>query len=196
MSAVIRQAPIHKQANNQSGLTLVEILIAVTIMSVLSVTIMALFMSGTEKSTQDSKVIIAANLARSKLSELRETFSNTDNYTALRTYFATPSSLVLKNALDIPADLHDQIGTVFEEEINNTTYRYLIQINNRNSNEDGTDSRKSVLSAAFPYFSAPNTAMENYMIKVKVTVYWGVPETDNPPDNRAATLDSYLVNRR
>lgn len=57
--------------SDERGMTLIEILIAVAVMSVISVSIMGVFTAAAERSAEQNRRLIAASLARQKIAELR-----------------------------------------------------------------------------------------------------------------------------
>ena len=62
--------------NNQVGLSLVEVLLSVSIMSFVSLTVMGYFIQSVESSSEDSRRIVAIKLANMKVEQIRETLKD------------------------------------------------------------------------------------------------------------------------
>jgi prepilin-type N-terminal cleavage/methylation domain-containing protein len=164
--------------HNEDGLSLVEILIAVTIMSIISVTLMGYFTSAVDKSAQESRKIIGANLARLKAAELRDYFKTRYDDTIGIVLASNPKfsgnlsssgSRLMNNRLD---------ATV----INGTTYRYLVELGQSSPRWESSD----------PFRNDSN----EYLAQMLVTVYWaGVESTAAPSAKSSTTLDTYIVKR-
>jgi type II secretory pathway pseudopilin PulG len=156
----------------------VEILAAVTIMSVISVTLMGYFVSAMNKSTEQNKRIIGANLARQKAAEVRELYrTNSARYQTLMTSF-TPSDHVREYDENNDAQLTNA-GFLAPMEINGTKYRFKVQVDNDNA-------RRSQLSLLT---SAPGK-VDRYVLSLHVSVYWGAEAS---MEAQKTSLESYVV---
>lgn len=155
---------------NEDGLSLVEILIAVTIMSIISVTLMGYFTSAVDKSSEESHRIIAANLARLKAAELRDGFKNQAEYDAVK-------SVINKHLVYTAKDPNILNGLLNDTIINGTTYRYLVSL-------DETDPLR---------FGSVITNPDNYLASMAITVTWS--DTDPPPAKSSTKLESYIMKR-
>lgn len=155
-----------------------EILVAVTIMSIISVTLMGYFVSAMNKSTEQNKRIIGANLARQKAAEIRELYrTNSAQYqTLLAAFSGSDHSREYDEAND-----NELISTGFlaPMEINGTQYRFKVQLDNDNS-------RRSQLSLMT---SAPGQ-VDRYILNLLIAVYWGA---DASGENQKTSLESYVV---
>jgi prepilin-type N-terminal cleavage/methylation domain-containing protein len=181
---------------DEQGMTLVEILIAVSIMSIISVTIMGYFVSAIEKSADQSRRVIAANLARLKMAEIRQVFRDDTQFENLNNVLdhKTHNTEVYANDADITSDFitykHDyDINPYFRfidshNEINGTFYRYLVGFDR----VTGTDVSTAIESTS--------GLVQNYLITLNVTVYWTASETTTPSGKFSTTLQSYVVKRR
>jgi type II secretory pathway pseudopilin PulG len=168
-----------KQMQDESGLSLVEILIAVTIMAIISVTMMGYFIAAMDKSEEESRRIIAANLARQKAAELRNAFQ--DQYDAVQSALSSHDRYQFTEHQANPASnlMAERLASIA---VNGTTYHFLVALDNstpRKSQLDGT----ALL------------ASQNYLARMLVTVYWSDAETFDPPAKSATTIDTYIVKR-
>lgn len=173
---------------DESGLTLIEILIAVSIMGIISVSLMGYFLSAMEKSAEENSRIIASNLARLKAAEIRkelQTKTEFDNFASW-----------LGSAEMIGKDIHsaDQFIEVPSEEerntyqgwmqpttINGTQYRYTLKF----ATEGPGASRKQELKTLM---SDPDA----YEIRMIVQVHWA---GDQAKPAKSTHVDTYIVNR-
>lgn len=185
----------------EDGISLVEILIAVTIMSLITVFIMSYFVQAMEKSADQSRRVIAANLARMKAAELRHVFGEKAPFGNLKSALKNGLQTVKSNA-DIPDTLShlidsssDSSGGGGEGKISfdawdhpdNTTYRYLISFTNV--------SRVTEVINAIPDSAGK---WDDYVIPVKVTVYWTASEVSEgqlPSSKLSVGYDTYIVKR-
>ena len=169
---------------DQHGLSLIEILIAVTIMSIISVTIMGYFVTAMDRSADENRRIIAANLARLKTGELREMGKKSDfpasvaagqsNYQSLLDELTAVSERIYSEAAPFPGP-H---GTLLDptEVINGTVYSY-----------------KAVLDKV--YRPGTDASIANYLLRLRVTVYWQEGAATLTSTN-STTIESYLVKPR
>ncbi len=168
-------------ANNEDGISLVEILIAVTIMALISVTLMGQFTSAMDKSAEESRRIIAANLARLKAAELRNLFKAQDQFEVLKTKVSSaPHYYKYPGGTDPVSDL---IGNkLISTDINGTTYQYRVEFDNTS---DGN--RKQDMDSQL-------TNTEEFLARMLVTVYWaGDATSESLPPRTSTTLDTYIV---
>lgn len=163
--------------SNERGISLVEILVAVTIMSLISVTIMGYFTAATERSAEQNRRVIAASLARLKTAELRQAAVMEDAsgqvYYELLEGMVTPGAEREFSVADpLPAPYENLLDS---QEINGTTYQFI-----------------AVLEKVYPadYVSrAPNP--EQVLLRLRLTVSWGNGPAPRPADS--VTVDAYLV---
>lgn len=163
---------------NEDGMSLVEILIAVTIMSIISVTLMGYFTSAVDKSAQESRKIIGANLARLKAAELRDSFKTGYENTILTQLISSP-----KFTGDLSSNGSEIMkGRLAPTEINGTTYRYLVELDRSSSRWEASD----------PFRNDADV----YLAQMLVTVYWSGQESLTEPSAKSSTtLDTYLIKR-
>lgn len=164
--------------SNEDGLSLVEILIAVTIMAILSVTLMGYFTSAMDKSAEESRRIIAANLARLKAAELRDHYKSGYDESVAAVIASTSAPKYSGNSSQPGGSdlLNNRLNATV---INGTTYRYLVELDNSSSRWDATDSFRD--------------RSDQYLAKMLVTVYWSNEESFSPPAKSSTTLDTYIV---
>lgn len=169
-----RRAALH----DQRGISLVEILAAVTIMSVISVTLMGYFVSAMNKSTEQNKRIIAANLARQKAAEVRE-FYRTDGtrYQTLLSGFTAADHVREFDESNDDLILND--GFLSPMEINGTQYRFKVRVDNDNP-------RRSELSL----LAAAPGQVDRYILNLQISVYWGA---DASIEAQKTSIESYVV---
>jgi type II secretory pathway pseudopilin PulG len=157
---------------------LVEILAAVTIMSIISVIFIGYFVSAMNKSTEQNKRIIGANLARQKAAEVRE-FYRTDQagYPLLLAGFST--TVRTREFTETNDSQLVHTGFLSPMEINGTQYRFLVRVDNDNS-------RRSVLGTMA---SAPDL-VDRYLLNMRVSVYWG---DEASYEAQKTSIESYVV---
>ncbi len=186
---------------NQAGLSLVEVLLSVSIMSFVSLTIMGYFIQSVESSAEDSRRIVAIKLANMKVEQLREaladdgsTFSKLSMMTPLfsgeRTLRLTENrfnSPVLNADLQLLEPL--SINTLLrpEKSVNGVNYHYIFELQ-ANEQTGYADAFKG-----FTQGTSSNKPMD-FLLKFRLTVYWGSEDTIAEPTKKMSTyLDSYLV---
>ncbi|XID92591.1 prepilin-type N-terminal cleavage/methylation domain-containing protein [Paenibacillaceae bacterium WGS1546] len=153
---------------DERGLTLIEVLAAVTILAIISVTIISYFIAAMERSADESRRIIATNLARMKAAELRQTVRPMTAYGAVATKTGEtplPESIPLEPTV-----------------VNGTTYRYAVTLN-----PAGAAARTNALDGLM------SGKYEQYLVPMTVRVSW---DGDNPRKAKSTFVDSYLVKGR
>ncbi len=170
-----------KQLRDERGFTLVEVLAALTIMAVISVTIIGYFVSAMDRSTEESRRVIAINLARLKAAELRDwakqESSGQTHYKGLRNL----SQTVFREN-DPP---FDQNGLLTATHISGTTYHYEVTL----FPDEGAGSHTEWLD------SIMGDQADKFLMRMIVKVYWR-ETTAGPSSAQSVTLDTYLVDRR
>ncbi|WP_168928819.1 type IV pilus modification PilV family protein [Paenibacillus dokdonensis] len=179
---------------DESGLTLIEILIAVSIMGIISVSLMGYFLSAMDKSAEENSRIIASNLARLKAAEIRKDLQAKTDFGNFASWLnGGGSSLV---GQDIRSA--DQFSEVqFEEErrryqdwvqptvINGCKYQYTLKFATEGPVDNKGNSREQVLKTMI---SNPN----DYEIRMIVQVHWA---GDLAKPAKSTHVDTYIVNR-
>lgn len=197
--------PAAAPGRNEHGFTLIEILVAVTILSIVSLAFMGYFVTAMERSADNNHRIIAANLARLKAEELKEAFRKplpagglyetpyvqlvealpTGAYARIAAEDANAGlgvAAMFKGMLDPHLPVDAAGGSV-----HSTLYRFQVEVSNR------SDERLQQLNAAnqrlFPL------RMEKSLLRMVVTVFWQTAEDGNPAAAKSVSLDTYLVGR-
>lgn len=169
---------------DEKGISLIEILGAVTILSIISVTLMGYFISGLEKSADASRRNIAANLARLKAAEIRELTRQQADFDQFASVFAADGR---EYSSPLPSSFtggDPQKDFLRDAVINGTTYRYLLQAGSK-------------LPGRFQTMNSPfvgGAAIDQYLLPFSITVYWD-GETERPRPAKKTSLDSYIINR-
>jgi type II secretory pathway pseudopilin PulG len=187
-----------KFAVGEQGFSLVDVLAAVTIISIISITMLGYFTAAMERSGDQNKQVIAANLARAKLAELREVIQGsafTDLYNGI---LAEPSHTlrVTPNAL---SGLSSELRAIFAlpagnrlepTVVNGTSYRYVVCF-------DWSTDRMTELSDEGELLSTPTIpGIAAELIPVQVTAYWSEGENETPPESYSIRLNGYVVKGR
>jgi prepilin-type N-terminal cleavage/methylation domain-containing protein len=205
---------IKNAIKNEQGLSLVEVLIAVTIMSVISVSIMSYFVSAAEKSSDQSRRVIAANFARLKAAEVRKFFADPDitvpsasgvplyvpfAATAGGRKLVVTSNAVFANLDSAFRDLFTNLDAASpykhlfdaEPELNGTVYRYRVEF------DDTADTAHDELAVDMGSPSAPGIPV-NFLIKTTITVYWtasDVQPAEKPASKFSTSVVTYILKR-
>lgn len=162
---------------DERGLTLIEILGALTIMSIITVLLLGNLISSMETSADQSRRLIAMNLARLKIAEIRETYEEGAKFDELRAEFSTRGTELIR--LDANNTLQDL--DLDDEEINNTYYKYEVELDIR------TNPQKTKLDQVIGDSSS-------YLIPMRVTVFWGYTQEGGSTESRySVTIPSYVV---
>jgi len=185
--------PARNTLTDERGVTLVEVLAAVTILAVISVTIIGYFIAAMEKSADESRRIIASNLARLKTAELRQMVKQTDldpsgqsNFKLMRALVNPPGSsvrLTEQNFLGGPFAVY---GAMLEPTvINGTAYHYTVLLNS----EGSSAARSDVLTGRMDGDSG------KYLVPITVQVSWDSAAADPPRRGKMTMLNAYLTDR-
>lgn len=197
--------PAAAPERNEHGFTLIEILVAVTILSIVSLAFMGYFVTAMERSADNNHRTIAANLARLKAEELKEAFRQPlptggryETYYAQLVEEMPPGAYALIMSADANAgqgvagmfkgmlDPHlpiDEAGG----SVHSTLYRYQVEISNR------SDERLQQLNAANQFLFP--LRMEESLLRMVVTVFWQTAEDGSPVATKSVSLDTYLIGR-
>jgi len=173
---------------DERGLTLVEVLAAITILAVITVTLISYFVAAMERSADESRRIIAANLARMKAAELRQMVKDKDLDSAGNYKLFTKNDPdLLQSDLQLTTSLFpDNFSSskysdiLNDSEINGTTYKYAIYLN-----PNGVSARTTAVQLKVSDY-------RDYLLPVRILVYW---EGDGSKAAKTTTLDSYLIER-
>jgi type II secretory pathway pseudopilin PulG len=168
---------------DQSGLSLIEILGAVTIISIISITMMGYFIAGLNKSADESRRIIAANLARLKAAEIREILKTSTGYKRFAQALA-PGVNTFKKDTELPDDYRN-LQLLEMDNINGSIYRFIVSIRK----DSGV---RSSQMAGLMNSSSPS----DYLLDMSITVYWDNRTDSMPLPTKSTTIDTYLVRSR
>jgi type II secretory pathway pseudopilin PulG len=187
--------------NNQVGLSLVEVLLSVSIMSFVSLTVMGYFIQSVESSSEDSRRIVAIKLANMKVEQIRETLKD-ESYVFSKLSVMNPlysgerSIRITETRLNAPVlspDLQQLESIPFdsilltEKNVNGVDYRYILDLY--------ADEQKQ-FSDSFSRFTQGDSSNSplDYLLKFRLTVYWGDDEMMTTPSKKMSTyLDSYIM---
>lgn len=168
--------------SDERGISIVEILLAVTIMSIISVSVMGYFTAAVERSAEESRRVIAASLARMKVAELRQASllendmePGRDNYDVIAGLIPGGGEAVFSANDPLPAP-HEHL--LDPQEINGTTYRFT-----------------AVLDRVYPDdFRIEAQYPDRVLVRLRLTVSW--EDGDPPRPARSVTVDAYLAKPR
>jgi hypothetical protein len=186
---------------NQAGLSLVEVLLSVSIMSFVTLTIMGYFIQSVESSAEDSRRIVAIKLANMKVEQLREALKD-DGLTFRKLSIMTPlfagvrsmrihenhfNSPVLSEDMQLLAPLELKTLLSPEKAVNGVNYHYILDLQ-ADEQTEYADAFKG-----FTQGSSVNQPLD-FLLKFRLTVYWGSEGAVAEPSKKMSTyLDSYLV---
>lgn len=186
--------PVRDTLKDERGLTLVEVLAAVTILAIISVTIIGYFISAMEKSADESRRIIASNLARLKAAEFRQMIKRSDidstgksNYQLMYSMIPHDSKVVLTGTGFLGGAFASSAysNLLAPTVINGTSYNYRVTLNP----EGGAGPRTVELDAKMTSDSG------EYLIPMSVQVAWD-GDLVNPKPAKMTTLSTYLIDGR
>lgn len=123
-------APFRRIADER-GMTLIEMLIAVSIMAIISVSVMGVFTAAAERSAEQNRRLIAASLARQKMVEFRQMSRVADMAPPATNYRTLLGTFGGATQLDYSADTplpHPYDGLLDPVVINGTTYHFLAKL--------------------------------------------------------------------
>ncbi|NHN29573.1 type IV pilus modification PilV family protein [Paenibacillus agricola] len=165
---------------DQQGISLIEILAAVTIISIISVTMMGYFIAGLNKSADESRRVIAANLARLKAAEIKEKLKPEEAYK----HFIKALEPGL-NTFNQDSKLSDMGELLEEDSINGSKYRFILAI--RKDPGVRSEQLATLMNSSSP---------DNYLLDMSITVYWDNSADSTPHPTKSTTVDTYLVRSR
>lgn len=175
-----RTAPFRRIADER-GMTLIEVLVAVSIMAIISVSVMGIFTAAAERSAEQNRRLIAASLARQKIVEWRQMSRAADIVPPATNYRTLHNALGGATQLDYSADSplpppYD--GLLDPVVINGTAYRFL-----------------ATLDKTYPTDWADRMASlggNDLLLRLRITVFW-----DGGASPRSAadsvTLEGYVT---
>jgi prepilin-type N-terminal cleavage/methylation domain-containing protein len=168
---------------DQQGISLIEILAAVTIISIISVTMMGYLIAGLNKSADESRRIIAANLARLKAAEIKESLKTSTDYGRFALALK-PGLNTFNKDTELPVEYRNQ-QPLEVDIINGSTYRFILSI------------RKDpgVRSGQLAAMMSPSSP-DDYLLDMSITVYWDNSAGSIPHPAKSTTIDTYLVRSR
>jgi len=189
---------------NQKGLSLVEVLLSVVILSFISLSIMGYFVQSVESSTEDSRRIVAIKLADQTVKQIRNYLADKKNELKDLSVFNSSDSeksiFVSEKMMtesSFGADLEILKGINFssvihsDKNINGIDYHYMVEF---------LPGVQSAFSDSYQSFTVGDatTSANLSLLKFRVIVFWGVPENTKPPlsEKKSISLDSYVVFRR
>lgn len=164
----------------QRGFSLVEVLGAVTIISIISVTMMSYFIAGLNQSADESRRIIAANLARMKAAEIKESLAPYAAYEPFARVLSPGVNRFVSDA-ELPAGYRNRM-LLEPDQINGSSYRYILTFNST------VDTRGKQLDDLMS-FSPPS----EYLRGMSITVSWDNQSVPVPLPAKSTTIDTYLV---
>lgn len=172
---------IRKRLADERGMSLVEILIAVAVMAVISVSVMGIFTAAAERSADQNRRLIAASLARQKIAELRQMSRMSDVYPPLTNFQVLLAELSANPETAWSADrpLPGPYGGLLDPVvINGTEYRFLAVVdktvppeylNRMASFGGGTSLLRLHLTVYWSGGAAPASAADSVTLEAYVT---------------------------
>jgi Tfp pilus assembly protein PilV len=188
---------------NESGLSLVEVLVSVSIMSFISLTIMGYFIQSVEYSAEDSRRMVAIKLAKQKIEQLQSNWADDiDAFKKLsimnplldskRTVLVSPKLLASGSRdenLRWIAETNAADLLKSERQINNVDYHFMIELSADTQSQYKQTFNRLTQGRSL---QLPN----DYLIKMRVIVYWGDEKDERPPQQMSTYLDSYVIFER
>lgn len=176
-TAINRNPKRRKWLGDERGISLVEILAAVTIMSIISVTLIGYFLTAMNKSSEQNKRIIAANLARQKAAEIRDEYRmDSVKYQLLQDSFTPSKQLRMFDEANGSQLLDNGLSNT---NINDTLYHYEVQVDNDNP-------RRNELSSIITTVEH----VDRYVMNMRISVYWG---ENAAQEAHKTSIESYIV---
>jgi prepilin-type N-terminal cleavage/methylation domain-containing protein len=197
------RSAVRRLEQDERGMTLVEILAAVTIMAIISVAIISKFVAAMDKSSEESRRIIASNLARLKAAEIRSMSKLTDvdvqnpprsNFDLLRVDIGGVKTTFDYSTHPLPSTFRTvpaYIDLLKPAVVNGTEYDYEVTF----EPEGFSDARKSQLTSEMNLSHAAAGA-GGYLIRMWVKVSWDPQQDGTPKAAKFTTLDTYIMNKR
>mgnify|MGYP000849489862 CR=1 FL=1 len=171
---------------NERGFTLVEVLASLTIMALISVTLIGYFVAAMDRSAEESRRLIAINLARLKAAEIRDKAKQIEGgstwYQQLRGQLQEMPETFTENQPG-PFQNTDLLKPV---QISGTTYRYEVTLY---KGDHATGSHTQWLDDVMQKQS------DQYLMRMIVRVSWDDNVT-NPSPGKTVVLDTSLIDRR
>ncbi|HEY8528438.1 MAG TPA: type II secretion system protein [Paenibacillaceae bacterium] len=170
---------------NERGFTLVEVLASLTIMALISVTLIGYFVAAIDRSAEESRRVIAINLARLKAAELRDMAKQTTQdgstwYRKLREALPEAPKIFTQDDPGLFGPLLDSV------EILGTTYRYQVTLY-RDEGEPG--SHTEWLDGVM------GENADKYLMRMILRVSWD-DAASAPSPGKSVVLDTSLIDRR
>ena len=167
----------NRHITDERGLTLIEILGALTIMSIITVLLLGNLISSMETSADQNRRLIAINLARQKIAEIREIYEKDSKFDELRAEFDNLGTELIRlfegNTLESLS--------LEPEEINDTFYKYVVELDLEDNQH------KAKLDQAI----GDSTS---YLIPMRVMVFWTHTADGGSAGSRnSVTIPSYVV---
>jgi prepilin-type N-terminal cleavage/methylation domain-containing protein len=198
---------MRRLVGNQQGFSLIEVLAAMTILSIISVSLMAYFLQGLDMTKDQHQRVIASHFAKKKMDELREHFLNNDNYDKLYDYMSTLSEPMIvfndhqtvKNhgtiadltSIEFKAVMEDCLDLVM---LDSTPYQYLLEVDKRLEMDiDGDGVNELTRMGQLNQMSSSDTSSR--IIKATLTVYWSPTENLTPAAKDRISMEFYLNER-
>jgi hypothetical protein len=181
---------LQRLRTNSYGLSLVEVLLSVSLMSFITLTVMGYFIQSVESSAEDSRRIVAIKLAKLKANEIRTLLASEHLTVGELPKMRIRHQDVLNNFSDqftpfrsigLTDVLAPEIG------INKIDYHYIFDFVPVNQPRYA-ETFQSFTQGSSPY------APKDYLIKLRITVFWGQkPDTSVPTKKKSTYVDSYVV---
>jgi hypothetical protein len=181
---------LQRLRSNSYGLSLVEVLLSVSLMSFITLSVMGYFIQSVESSAEDSRRIVAIKLAKLKANEIRSLLAG--EHTAI----GELPNLRIRHQ-DLMYNLTDELEpfreigltNVLAPEIgiNKVDYHYIF---------DFVPVNQAKYAETFQSFTQGTSPFQakDYIMKLRVTVFWGQkPDTTVPIKKKSTFVDTYVV---